>query len=131
MSRILTLKSKKGFTLIELVAVIAVLGICLAPFGALFYTVMGKYAEPEAIQIATALAENEMERVTGLSYANVVNEGPTVFTNFPNYTYQVDVSIFSGQPDTSKYKVVEVRVVNSSVGVTTSLFTISTIKQDI
>ncbi|MDD5356111.1 MAG: hypothetical protein PHY56_06215, partial [Candidatus Omnitrophica bacterium] len=59
----------------------------------------------------------------------VANEGPTVFTDFPNYTYQVIISVLSGQPDTSEYKQVEVRVMNTSLDVTVSLFTIATVKQ--
>ncbi len=123
--------TKSGFTIIELVAVIVILGICLAPIGAMFYTIMEKYARPEAIQVATALAEGEIERVTGLTFASVANEGPTAFVDFPNYTYQVIVSVLAGQPDTSEYKKVEVRVVNNSLGVSASLFTIVTVKQDV
>ncbi|MFC1755236.1 hypothetical protein ACFL96_17900 [Thermoproteota archaeon] len=97
----------------------------------MFYNVMSKHAQPEAIQVAAVLAESQMERVTGLRFIEVVNEGPTVFTNFPNFTYQVIVSVLAGQSDTSEYKQVEVRVVNSSIGVTASLSTIVTIKQDV
>jgi hypothetical protein len=95
----------------------------------MFYTVMSKYAKPEAIQVATALAEGEMERVTGLDFVAVANEGPTAFTDFPNYTYQVIVSVLAGQPDTSEYKKVEVRVTNASLDIGVSLFTIVTVKQ--
>jgi len=121
--------NSSGFTIVELVAVIVVLGICLAPIGAMFYTLMSKYAKPEAIQTAATLAEGEMERITGLDFADVANEGPTAFADFPNYTYQVIVSILSGQPDTSEYKNVEVRVVNNSLDVIVSLFTIVAIKE--
>jgi prepilin-type N-terminal cleavage/methylation domain-containing protein len=121
--------SSGGFTLVELVAVMVILGICLAPIGAMFYTIMAKYAQPEAVQVATALAEGQMERVTGLAFASVVNEGPTAFADFPAYTYQVIVSTLAGQPDMSEYKQVQVRVVNSSLDVSVSLFTIMSIKQ--
>ena len=121
--------SLTGFTIIELVVVIVVLGVCLAPVGAMFYTIMAKYAEPEAIQVATALAEGEMERVTGFAFENVADAGPTTFSNFPNYTWEVIVSTLAGEADQSEYKQVEVRVVNSSIGVTISLFTIVTIKE--
>jgi prepilin-type N-terminal cleavage/methylation domain-containing protein len=129
MFKIRARSSKKGFTLIELVAVIVILGVSLAPFGVMFYSIMAKYAEPEAIQIATALAEGEMERVTGLQFASVANAGPTAFTSFPAYTWQVIVSNLTGETDQSEYKQVEVRVTNSSTGVKASLFTIVTIKE--
>ncbi len=122
-------KARTGITIIELVAVIVVLGVCLAPVGAMFYTVMARYAKPEAIQVATALAEGEMERVTGLSFAIVIDEGPTTFSNFPNYTWEVIVDPTAGEADESEYKQVEVKVANSSIGVTVSLFTIVTIKE--
>jgi len=131
MSRVRIRNNGSGFTIVELVAAIVVLGVCLAPVGAMFYTILEKQTKPEAIQVATALAEGEIERVTGLDFLAVVDEGPTVFTNFPNYTYQVVVSILAGQPDTSQYKKVEVRVVNSSLDISVSLFTIVTIKQNV
>ncbi|MDD5005478.1 MAG: type II secretion system protein [Candidatus Omnitrophica bacterium] len=125
------IRRTSGFTIIELIAVIVVLGVCLAPIGVMFYNVLSQYAKPESIQIATALAEGEMERVAGLSFTDVANEGPTNFSNFPNYNYRVIVSTLAGQPDTTQYKKVEVRVANSSLGTTVSLFTIVTIKQKV
>jgi len=122
--------TKTGFTIIELIAVIVILGVCLAPISVLFYNVMSKLAEPEAIQVATALAESEMERVTGIAFASVVDEGPTAFTNFPDFTYQVTVSTLSGESDTSRYKQVEMAVVNSVLDMSVSLVTIVSIKQD-
>lgn len=124
-------KSLTGFTVIELVMVIVVLGICLAPFGILFHQVMARYAAPEAIQIATALAEGEMERVTALRYGNVVNEGPAAFVNFPNYSHQVIVGTIAGELTTNEYKQVEVRVTNSALGVAVNLITIVTLKQNV
>ncbi len=124
-------KFSKGFTLIELVIVIVVMGIALAPIGVMFHHVMVKYAEPEAYQVAATLAEGEMERVTGLSFVNIANDGPTAFDNFPNYTYQVTVGVITGEADTSKYKQVEVVVNNSALGVNVRLVTIVSIKQDI
>jgi prepilin-type N-terminal cleavage/methylation domain-containing protein len=120
-----------GFTIIELIAVIVVLGIALAPLGVMFTQVMTKYAQPEAIQVATALARQEMERVTGLRYSSIVSEASTTFTDFPNYNYQVIVGTISGESDTDEYKQVEVLVTNSSIGISVSLKTIVTIKQDV
>jgi prepilin-type N-terminal cleavage/methylation domain-containing protein len=129
MSKMRIRNLNSGFTLVELVAVIVVLGVCLAPIGIMFHEVMIKHATPETIQVATALAEGEMERVTGLAFGSVANAGPTAFANFPNYTWQVVVSNLSGESDQTEYKQVEVRVINSTIGVQVSLFTIVTIKQ--
>jgi len=134
MSRIRLPKTIKGFTIIELVAVIVVLGVCLAPIGTMFYTVMAKYTEPEAIQVAAALAEQEMERVTGLRFSDLANDGPAA-TDFTNYTYQIIVSAvpvgLANDPAMNEYKQVEVRVTNSSIGVAVSLITIVTIKENV
>jgi prepilin-type N-terminal cleavage/methylation domain-containing protein len=131
MSRIL-IRKIKGFTIIELVAVIVVLGVSLAPIGAMFYQIMAKHAEPEAIQIATALAQRQMEEETGRRFSNLNNNGPANFSNFPNYTYQVIVTPVSlnlaNDPGMEEYKQLEVRVVNSSIGITVSLVTVVTAK---
>ncbi len=131
MSKTHFLKISKGFALVELVIVIVVMGIALAPIGVMFHQVMVKYAEPEAYQVAATLAEGEMERVTGLSFLNIANDGPTAFSNFPNYTYQVTVGTIAGEIDTSKYKQVEVLVSNSVLGINVRVVTIVSIKQDI
>ena len=124
-------KNKSGFTIVELVAVIIVLAVCLAPFGVMFSHVMEKHAEPEAQQVATALAQSEIERASNLRFSNIANEGPTIFPNFPNYSYQVIVTPIAGQHDMDEYKQIEVRVTNSSLGVTVSLITIATIKENV
>ena len=122
---------ENGFTIIELVAVIVVLGICLAPFGVMFHHIMAKHARPEAQQVATSLAKLQIERVSSMRFSDISNEGPTVFTDFPNYTYEIIVSPVFGQPDTDEYKKVEVIVANDSIGVTVSLITIVTIKENV
>lgn len=134
MSRI-RLRKTGGFTIVELVAIIVVLGVCLAPFGITFYTVMQRYAQPEAQQVATALAEGEMERLTGLKFFAVSDEGPTAFTNFPNYTYQVIVSAvptaLADDAGMDEYKQVEVRVVHTSLDTTVRLITVVSLKKEV
>jgi len=49
---------------------------------------------------------------------------------FPDFTYQVTVSTLSGASDTSRYKQVEMAVVNSVLDMSVSLVTIVSIKQD-
>jgi prepilin-type N-terminal cleavage/methylation domain-containing protein len=126
------IRKLRGFTIIELIAVIVVLGISLAPVGAMFYQIMAKHATPEAIQIATALAEGQMEIEAGKRFSSIVNSGPTIFSDFPNYAYQTIVSPVSlslaNDPAMSQYKQLQVKVTNSSIGVTVNLVTIVTVK---
>ncbi len=111
---------KKGFTIIELIIVIIVLGICFAPIAVLFRNVSIKYATSEIMQIATALAEQEMERVTSLRFSSVIAEGPTLFTgNFSNYSYQVRVStatIGAVSYPQNRYKRVDLDVSSGIIG---------------
>ncbi|MFC1646447.1 type II secretion system protein [Candidatus Omnitrophota bacterium] len=123
--------SNSGFTIVELVAVIVVLGIALAPFGVMFSHVMIKHAQVEAIQIASVLAEVKMEEVTGTRFLAIDDEVPTAFEDFPNYTYEIIVTTISGESTTDEYKQVEVQVVNSLVDVNVNLVTIVTIKENV
>jgi len=128
----MSIRKFKGFTIVELIAVIVILGVCLAPVGTMFYQIMTKHATPEALQIATALAEGQMEIESGKRFSNIVDSGPTVFSNFPNCTYQVIVSpvplSLADDPAMNQYKQVKIIVTNSSLGVTVSLITIRTLK---
>jgi len=114
-------RNLKGFTLIELVMVIVILDICLPSVALLFSQVMKTYGEPEVMQVATALAEQKMEEVSGLRYSDIADDGPTAFSgNFSNYTYQVTVSAvptgLANDPSMTDYKQIEVTVSSSIIG---------------
>ncbi len=119
--------TKKGFTLIEIVAVIIVIGIASLGLVGVIHQVLIDVHRPHTLTTATALAEGEAERVMGLSFANVVDENrgsPASYSgNFSNYSWEVRVdSLDSAAPslgsdaDMSDYKVVEVRVHHAAVG---------------
>lgn len=114
-------RNSKGFSLIELVIAILIVGISMLSLSLLFSQVMKTYAGPEVMQVATALTEQEMERVSALRYSDIANEDPTVFPgNFSNYTWQVTVSAVPAalaiDPGMTDYKQVEVAVSNSIIG---------------
>ena len=127
-------KTKSGFTLIELILVILVLGICIAPIAILFYNVTVKYSKSEVIQIATVLAEDKMERVRSLRFSSVTDESGVFTGDFSNYAYEVIVeripTSLADDPGENEYKQVEVKVTNQGIeGV--SLKSIVTIKQNV
>jgi prepilin-type N-terminal cleavage/methylation domain-containing protein len=114
----------KGFTLIETVIGIVVLGIIALGLFAIFTGVFTNAVHDEVISIATSLAKGELERVTRLSFANVVDQNrnsPVSFGgNFSNYSWQIRVDAvpvgIANDPGMSNYKQVESRVTNPMVG---------------
>ena len=72
-------------------------------------------------QIASGLAEQELERVSGLRFSQVINEGPTNYAApYGAYAYQVVVSpvpntIFS-DPGMTRYKQVSITVNHTIIG---------------
>ncbi len=114
----------KGFTLIETVIAIVVIGIAFLGLVAVFTGVFTNALHDEAMSVATILTKGEMERVTGLSYADVADENrdsPADYTgNFSSYSWQVRVDAvpvaIASDPTMTNYKQVEVRVTNAIVG---------------
>lgn len=113
--------NRRGFTLVEIVIVIVVMGIAALGLTAGVQYVMYGTHKPEIISQATALAVNEAERVMGLSFAGVADEhraDPQAYTgDFVTYSWEVRVdSIDTAQANLgsdaamANYKFVEVRV---------------------
>ena len=114
----------RGFTLIETVIGIAVIGIIAIGLLATFTGVFTNALRDEVMTIATGLAKGEMERVSRLSFASVVDQNrgaPVSFGgNFSNYSWQVRVDPvpvgIENDPGMANYKQVEARVTNPIVG---------------
>jgi len=114
----------KGFTLIETIMAILVLSIAFLGLVAVVIGVFTNATHDEAMTIATMLAKGEMERVMGLSFANVDDENedsPVAFTgNFSNYSWEVIVSAvpvaIASDPTMTNYKQVEAMVTNAIAG---------------
>ena len=110
---------KSGFTIIETIIVIMVLGITLTPFAILVATVMQKNVYSQAQATAVSLAEGELERITGTRFSLLANEAQAAFSApFMNYTHEVVVEYVNplalntpvvGPTD---YKRVEIRINN-------------------
>jgi len=82
-------RKARGFTLIEMLAVIFILAVGLASISALF--VAGVVSSRKAERIATAanLARKQMERIRGGGYASCVVD-PDIFRAADGYTILTD-----------------------------------------
>jgi len=114
----------RGFTLIETVIGIVVIGVIALGLFATFTGVFKNAVQDELISVATSLAKGELERVTRLSFASVVDQNrnsPVSFgENFANYSWQIRVDAvpvgIANDPGMAQYKQVESRVTNPMVG---------------
>jgi len=106
---------KKGFTLIEIIMVILIMGISSLGLVVVMQQVLFNVHKPQIMQVATALAEKEAERVLNLEFASVANEyfnAPASYTgNFSAYSRQTRVNNVD-----SNNKIVEIRVHHVAVG---------------
>jgi len=82
----LRLKAKAGFTLIELIMTIVVVGIVAIPLSLLLSQHIESTFQSEDLTIATNLARFEMEKVNNLAYASIVN---ATFSNYEGYSYDL------------------------------------------
>ncbi len=114
----------KGFTLIETIISIVVIGIISLGLIAVFTGVFTNATRDEAVAVAVNLARGEMERVIRLDFSDVDDENrdsPEDFTgNFSNYSWQVRVDPvpedIEDDEDMENYKQVEVRITNAIIG---------------
>jgi prepilin-type N-terminal cleavage/methylation domain-containing protein len=118
------MKKNNGFTLIETVIGIVVIGIISLGLLAVFTGVFTNACRDEVLTIATSLAKGELERVTRLSFASIVDQNrdaPVSFGgNFANYSWQIRVDpvpvAIADDPGMTNYKQVESRVTNPMAG---------------
>ena len=114
----------KGFTLIETIMSIVIIGIAFLGLVAVFTGVFTNAVRDEVMTVSTMLAKGEMERVMRLDFSDVDDENrdsPANFGgDFTNYSWQVRVDAvptsIATDPSMTNYKQVEARVTNAMVG---------------
>jgi len=113
-----------GFTLIETIIFIVVLGIALTPLSIMLVNVTQQNTYSQAHATAVALAEGEMERILNLPFPSINDEAQTVFGNpYSVYRWQTIVDYVDPSnlntpvdPTVTNYKRVQI-VVDSNTNI--------------
>jgi Tfp pilus assembly protein PilV len=117
----------KGFTFIELIMIIVIVGIAVVPLIQMFTTSLKGSADAESNSIALELAQDKMEETKQLSFAAIASTSGTFASPFTAYSYQVTVGYvdqnFNNSGSPTNYKKVEVKVIHTS-GTSTTLTTV-------
>jgi len=102
----------KGFSLLELVMVIVVIGVSSLGLVVVMRQVVINIHKPQVIATATALAEEEMERIMLLSFAATAAQSSKNFTgSFSAYSHITAVTSIDAND-----KEVEVTVFHPAIG---------------
>lgn len=124
------MKNKKGFTLIETVIFIVLMGIIMTPVGLLISNLVVQNSKSQIWATVISLAEGEMERVTGTRFSAVGDEAVSAFASpFTSFTKEVVVDyVNANNLDTSvvgptDYKRVQIKVTHPLSG-TVSIVTL-------
>ncbi|MCX5715689.1 MAG: prepilin-type N-terminal cleavage/methylation domain-containing protein [Candidatus Omnitrophica bacterium] len=128
------MQKNRGFTLIEVILSIIILGVILTPFSVLVSNVIRQNIYSQAQATAVSLAEGELERITNMRFAAVAAEASAAFAApFGAYTHAAAVDyVNAGALNTpvagpTDYKRVQVSV-NNTVSGTITLTTLVTNK---
>jgi Tfp pilus assembly protein PilE len=120
-------KRERGFTFIELIMIIVIVGIAVVPLIQMFTTSLKGSADTEATSIAIELAQDKMEETKQLGFAATSSTSGTFASPFTAYSYQVTVGYadqnFNNSGSPTNYKKVEVKVTHTS-GTSTTLTTV-------
>lgn len=75
------LQNQNGFTLVELIITIVILGIAVTGIGDLYYTMQIAEVQSQHLDLATRAARSEIEDLRNNGYNALVSQGSINFTN--------------------------------------------------
>lgn len=125
-------RQERGFTLIEIIILIVLLGVFMAGIMSPFLTSVSRSGQPEIVASAVYLARERLEQLQTVAYGGIVNEASAALTgNYTVFSRQVTVTLVDANMNVSGsdvgYKRVVVTVYHSQLpaaGISvTSLFT--------
>jgi len=94
-------RTKTGFTLIELIITICLLGIVLIPLGIISIELMRTLVNTRDSGVAEGLARTEMAKVNNIPYASLASTTITSYDGYPYDLYRT-VNVVSGFSDNLK-----------------------------
>ncbi len=94
-------KHKKGFTLVEMLAGMVILAVCIIPISALFFMNLILLDKAWDLTSAMAQAETVMEDIRNLPYSQIINENGKV-VNFLRPFGSGIVTVDNSNPDLLK-----------------------------
>lgn len=120
-----------GYTMVELLIVILVLSIAIGTLFAITANLYKFATDSQISNIAVDLAEQELERVTGLRYSSVASVGTTPYSgSLSNYSYAITVSAvpsaLANDSGMVNYKMAEILVTHTPSGKRAKLTTMVT-----
>lgn len=104
--------SIKGFTLLEVLITTVIISVGVAVLIGLFGNVLVASSDAENTLIAMNLAQQRMEEIRNLGFANIADDPKTDVDpiNFPGFQREVEVDDPAGTPTTDDLKEVTVTV---------------------
>ncbi|MBU0574032.1 MAG: type II secretion system GspH family protein [Candidatus Margulisbacteria bacterium] len=124
---------KKGFTLLEVVVAIALVGIAFYAIIVTFMNIVTNQVDVDAVTKGTYLAEGKLEELTARSFAGISSESGSFSGNFSQYSYTVVVNSVEASDlvtvaSSSNLKRIDIYVTGGVIG---SSIEVSTIKGNI
>jgi prepilin-type N-terminal cleavage/methylation domain-containing protein len=108
------LTNTKGFTLIEMIIIIVIVGIGVVPMVNMFYGAGRSMGQSDFVTVATELAQGKMDGYIQSGYVSASSGSGTFSAPFAAYSWTTTVTLvnagFADDASSTTYKKVEVTV---------------------
>lgn len=82
----------RGFTLLEILIAIIILAVGVIAIISAFSSGIFASSDVENVDLALNIAQAKMEEIKNTAFASLVDSGPTLDPNFPNFNVSVNVA---------------------------------------